>query len=141
MRPAWAHSYGCKSRHELVTASEVKPIAARHNCMRVTECGKEAWSINREPMNKNRIGGVTEQGKWAWNHEAFVTKAKWRICGGCAMKECVLTWGDLALRLKGRRCKPEREVSRGRSSRSYGADEARSQTAKDRTRVSERGQV
>ncbi|MFM8899505.1 MAG: hypothetical protein ACKOF9_06085, partial [Burkholderiales bacterium] len=46
VRPAWAHSCGCKSRHELVTASEVK-----RNCMRVTECGKEAWSINREPMD------------------------------------------------------------------------------------------
>ncbi|HEX2882800.1 MAG TPA: hypothetical protein VHO25_24945, partial [Polyangiaceae bacterium] len=29
----------------------------------------------------------------------------------------VLTWGDLALRLKGRRWEAEREVSRGRSSR------------------------
>ena len=36
------------------------------------------------------------------------------------MKECVLTWGDLASCLKGRRCKPEREVSKGRSSRSKG---------------------
>ena len=39
VRPAWAHSYGCKSRHKLVTASEVK-----RNCMRATECGEEAWS-------------------------------------------------------------------------------------------------
>jgi len=23
--------------------------------MRVTDYGKEAWSVNREPMNKNRI--------------------------------------------------------------------------------------
>jgi hypothetical protein len=38
VRPAWAHSYGCKSRHKLVTASEVK-----RNCMRATECGEEAW--------------------------------------------------------------------------------------------------
>lgn len=28
VRPAWAHSYGCKSRYELVTVSEVK-----RNCM------------------------------------------------------------------------------------------------------------
>jgi hypothetical protein len=33
--------------------------------MRATECGKEAWSVNREPMNKNRIEGVAEQGEWA----------------------------------------------------------------------------
>jgi hypothetical protein len=38
VRPAWAHSYGCKSRHKLVAASEVK-----RNCMRATDCGEEAW--------------------------------------------------------------------------------------------------
>jgi hypothetical protein len=38
VRPAWAHSYGCKSRHKLVTVSEVK-----RNCMRATDCGEEAW--------------------------------------------------------------------------------------------------
>jgi hypothetical protein len=70
--------------------------------MRVTDCGKEAWSINREPMNKNRIEGAAKQGEWAMNREALVIKARWRKCGGCAMKVCVLTWGDLALRLKGR---------------------------------------
>jgi hypothetical protein len=50
VRPAWAHSYGCKSRRELATVSEVK-----RNCMRATECGKEAWSVNHEPMYKNQI--------------------------------------------------------------------------------------
>ena len=89
--------------------------------MRVTECGEEAWSINRESMNKNRIKGAAEQGEWARDHEALVIKAKLRKSGGCAEKECVLTWGDLALCLKGRRLKPEREVSRGRSSRQFGA--------------------
>jgi len=38
VRPAWAHSYGCKSRQKLVTVSEVK-----RNCMRATDCGEEAW--------------------------------------------------------------------------------------------------
>jgi len=60
VRPAWAHTCGCKSRHELVTASE-----AKRNCTRATECGKEAWNVNREPMNKNRIEGVAKQGEWA----------------------------------------------------------------------------
>ena len=101
MHPAWAHSCGCKSRHELITANEVK-----RNCMRVTECGEseargQAWSINREPMNKNCIEGVAKQGEWAHNHEALVIKAKQRRYSGCAMKECVLTWGDLTLILKG----------------------------------------
>ena len=67
-------------------------------------------------MNKNRIEGAAKQGKRANNREALVTKARWRRCGGCAMKVCVLTWGDLALCLKGRQRKLEREVSKGRSS-------------------------
>ena len=72
-----------------------------------------------EPMDKNRIEGVAghdcmdaggrakqearAEGEWAVNHEALVIKARWRKSGGCAVKECVLTWGDLALCLKGRR--------------------------------------
>ena len=54
-----------------------------------------------EPMNKNRIEGAAEQGERATNREALVIKAKRRRSGGCAVKECVLTWGDLALGLKG----------------------------------------
>ena len=56
-----------------------------------------------EPMNKSRIEGVAEQGERAKHGEALVIKAKQRRSGGCAAKECVLTRGDLALRLKGRR--------------------------------------
>ena len=98
VRPAWAHSCGCKSRRKLITANEVK-----RNCVRVTERGEEAWSVICEPMNKNRIEGAAEQGERANDREALVIKAKWRKSGGCAEKECVLTWGDLALCLKGRR--------------------------------------
>jgi hypothetical protein len=83
VRPAWAHSCGCKSRRELTTVSEVK-----RNCMRVTECGKEAWSVNHEPRNTNRIEGVADQGERAMNREALVVKERWRRCGGCVMKEC-----------------------------------------------------
>lgn len=72
---------------------------------------------NCEPMDKNRIEGVAEQGERAKFREALVIKARWRKSGGCAEKECVLTRGDLASRLKGRRGNAEREVSRGRSSR------------------------
>ena len=57
-----------------------------------------------EPMDKNRIEGGAEQGERARNREALVIKAEWRKSGGCAVKECVLTRGDLALCLKGRRC-------------------------------------
>jgi hypothetical protein len=59
---------------------------------------------NCEPMDKNRIEGVAEQGERAKFREALVIKARWRRFGGCAVKECVLTRGDLALCLKGRRC-------------------------------------
>ena len=56
-----------------------------------------------EPMNKNRIEGAAEQGERASNREALVIKARRRKSGGCAATECVLTRGDLALCLKGRR--------------------------------------
>ena len=69
-----------------------------------------------EPMDKNRIEGGAGQGERARNREALVVKARRRKSGGCAEKECVLTWRDLASCLKGRRWKPEREVSRGHSS-------------------------
>jgi len=52
-------------------------------------------------MNKNRIEGAAWQGERAKNREALVIKARWRRSGGCAVKECVLTWGDLASWLKG----------------------------------------
>ena len=39
VRPAWALSYGCKSRRK-----EVILIEANRNCARVTERGKEAGS-------------------------------------------------------------------------------------------------
>ena len=66
---------------------------------------------NCEPMNKNRIEGAAEQGERAKFCEALVIKAKWRKSGGCAVKECVLTRGDLALCLKGRRpCRSEKSA-------------------------------
>ena len=71
VRPAWAHSWRCKSSRKLVTVSEVK-----RNCMRVTECGEEAWSVNCEPMNKNQIEGGADQGERANDREAFVTKGQ-----------------------------------------------------------------
>ena len=58
-----------------------------------------------EPMNKNRIEGGAVQGEWAKSREALVIKGRWRRSGGCAVKECVLTWGDPASCLKGQRCR------------------------------------
>ena len=39
---------------------------------------------NCEPMDKNWIEGVTEQGVRAGFREALVIKAKWCRSGGCA---------------------------------------------------------
>jgi len=47
-------------------------------------------------MDKSRIEGVAEQGERERFREALVIKAKRRKSGGCAVKECVLTRGDLA---------------------------------------------
>jgi hypothetical protein len=54
-------------------------------------------------MNRNRIEGAADQGERAKSREALVTEGKRRRSGGRAVKERVLAWGDLALRLKGRR--------------------------------------
>jgi hypothetical protein len=91
VRPAWARFCGCKSRRELATASEVNC-----NCARATERGEEAASVNRESRYTNRIRGGAKQGEQATNCEALVAKARRRRCGDCAVKERVLTWGDLA---------------------------------------------
>ncbi len=47
-----------------------------------------ARSINHEPMDKNCIEGVADQGERARFREALVVKERWRRCGGCVMKEC-----------------------------------------------------
>ena len=113
VRPAWAHTCGCKSRRKLITTNEVK-----RNCMRVTECGKEAWSVNREPMNKNRIEGVAEQGERANDREALVINVRWRRCGGKCDEGVRSYLGRSRLVGESPTAMPEREVSRGRSSAS-----------------------
>ncbi|MDP2881925.1 MAG: hypothetical protein Q8N89_10115 [Azonexus sp.] len=44
----------------MITTNEVK-----RNCVRATERGEEAWSMNCEPMDKKRIEGAAEQGERA----------------------------------------------------------------------------
>ena len=91
------------------------------------------------PMNKDRIEGVADQGERAMNREALVIKGERRRSGGRAVKECVLTWGDLAFARKGDGVEPEREVSRGRINRWEGGDAVLQ--VKGRTRGSVRGHV
>jgi hypothetical protein len=52
-------------------------------------------------MNKNRIEGAVDQDERASSREVLVIEGKRRKFGGRAAKEWVLTWGDLALCLKG----------------------------------------
>ena len=56
---------------------------------------------SREPMYKNQIRGVANQDERASHREVVVVKEMLRRSGGCAVKDRVLTWGDLALCLKG----------------------------------------
>lgn len=56
---------------------------------------------NRRPMYKNRIRGDAERGERASDREAPMTKLRRRKSGGRAVKDSVLTWGDLASRSKG----------------------------------------
>ena len=86
--------------------------------MRVTECGKEAWSVNREPMNKNRIEGVAEQGERANDREALVINVRWRRCGGKCDEGVRSYLGRSRLVGESPTTMPEREASRGRSSAS-----------------------
>ena len=61
---------GCKSPAELATARQ-----ANRNCVRATERGEEAWSVNREPRYTNCIGGGVDQGEQANECEALVAKS------------------------------------------------------------------
>ncbi len=69
----------------------------------MTDRLEEAWKVTRGPTYRNRIQGAADQGERARNREALVAKGKRRKFGGRVGKERVLTRGDLALRLKGRR--------------------------------------
>ncbi len=44
--------------------------------MRATDCGEEAGIENCGPMNKNRMGGVVDQGERSGTREALVAKGQ-----------------------------------------------------------------
>ena len=69
----------------------------------MTDRLEEAWKVTHGPTDRNRIQGAADQGERAQNREAVVANGTRRKFGGRVGKECVLTRGDLALRLKGRR--------------------------------------
>ena len=116
MRPAWARSWRWKSSRKLATANEVK-----RNCMRVTECGKEAWSETASRWTRTGYEALSSRASGQHSAKLLWSRLRRRKSGGCAVKDRVLTWGDLASWLKGRRRDTERGVSSGHSSCLYGA--------------------
>jgi hypothetical protein len=71
VRPAWALSWRWKSSRNQAIESE-----ANGNCVRATERGKEAGSVSRGPMDKNRIRGDAGRSERAIDREASMAKAQ-----------------------------------------------------------------
>jgi len=111
---------GCSDRSE---AQSVRPRGRREGSV----------ERNRGAMDKKRIRGVEDRGERPVDRKAPATKGRRRRSDVRAAKWNVLTPGDLASRLKGRRGVAEREVSIGRSSR-RGPLMAVCMSSKDRTR-------
>ena len=116
VRPAWARSWRWKSSHKLTTANE-----AKRNCARATERREEAWSETASRWTRTGYEAMPSRASRQVTAKLLWSRLRWRKSGGCAGKDRVLTWGDLASWLKGRRGNTEREVSSGRSSCQYGA--------------------
>jgi hypothetical protein len=89
--------------------------------MRVTECGKEAWSETASRWTRTGYEAMPSRASGQHSAKLLWSRLRRRKSGGCAGKDRVLTWGDLASWLKGRRGNTERGVSSGHSSCLYGA--------------------
>ncbi len=87
-----------RAEHESEWATIVS-IAGKIGCAAQT---LHTWVRQHERDTGQREGLTTaeQQGERGSFREALVIKAKWRKSGGCAVKECVLTRGDLASCLK-----------------------------------------
>jgi len=96
VRPAWALSCGCKSRREETILIEAKPQLRK---------GDRAWGGSGERncglSYTNPIRGGAKWGEQAKDCEAPMVKTWRRKSGNRAVKDSVLTWGDLALYPKG----------------------------------------
>lgn len=84
---------------------------AKRNCGRATNRGEEAWSEDVGLMNKKRIRGSDDRGERANDREALLANGRRCRSDSRASKVDALTWGDLALRLKGRRSQERSEES------------------------------
>ena len=115
MRPACAHTCGCKSRRELITTNEVK-----RNCMRVTECGKEARIVNMradvQKSHRRRCQAGRAGLKPQSSRDQGEVASMRRLCD-----EGVRSYlGRSRLVGESPTALPEREVSRGRRRSSRG---------------------
>ena len=99
--PAWMVTWGWKSPGELVVATQANRQAATVRG-RLKAAGSEAASRG------TRTGYEARPSRASGQQTAKLSRPRLRRCksGGCAGKATVLTWGDLALRLKGRRGRP-----------------------------------
>ncbi len=96
-----------------------------HNCVRVTERGEEVSSETASRWTRTGYEAVPIRASRLETAKLLWLRIRRRKSGGCAVKDRVLTWGDLALCLKGRRWAlrldiarlVEREVSHGHTSR------------------------
>src|SRR3970282_1292983 len=87
-----------KSSGELVVATQVNRKAP-------TARGALKEAANESASRGTRTGYEALPGRASGQRTAKLPRPRLRRCksGGCAGKATVLTWGDLALRLKGRR--------------------------------------
>src|SRR5271167_3420093 len=79
--------------------------------MRATECGEEAWSETASRWTRTGYEAVPSRASGQHTAKLLWSRLRRRKSGGCAGKDCVLTWGDLASRLKGRRLMNRSEES------------------------------
>jgi len=123
VRPAWAQSWRCKSSRELATASEVNP-----NCGEVTNRGEEGMIETASRCTRTGYEAMSTKASGRFSAKLLWSTVRRRRSGGCAVKDCVLTWGDPG-------SAPEREafsrrdchqeVSSGRSTGCAGKDQTR----------------
>ena len=90
-----------KSSGELVVATQVNRKAP-------TARGALKEAANESASRGTRTGYEARPSRASGQQTAKLSRPRLRRCksGGCAGKATVLTWGDLALRLKGRRGRP-----------------------------------
>jgi hypothetical protein len=78
-------------------------IEAKRNCRRVTDCGKEAWSEAAGRRTETGYKALVIRASGPMTAKLSWSRIRRRKSGGRAVKGVYLIWGDLALRLKGRR--------------------------------------